>query len=95
MIPPTASPLSLAADVALLIVYGAVAGFFLFRFARRRRWVSFGVSMMTGGWMLLALFDLGLLRPRSDGLIRWWGVAVGVYLLATAFRAERREPGPK
>lgn len=84
VLPPAA-----AADVCLLLVYGAVIGFFLLRWVRFRRTPSLGVAMLPAGWVLVALWDLGILSPHPMGLWRWMGVAFGVWLLASAFRAER------
>jgi hypothetical protein len=73
------------ADVALLVVYGAVAGFFLSRALdiRRllaRRLASLGVALLPAGWFLVAAWGLGIWVPGWAA--RWCGVAFGLYLLA-------------
>lgn len=78
-----------AASVCLLLVYGGVITFFLLRWVRFRKPPSLGVAMLPTGWILVALWDLGILYPHPAGVFRWCGVVAGVWLLWSAFRAER------
>jgi hypothetical protein len=83
------------ADISLLVVYGAVAAFFASRAldGRRllaRRLASVGVALLPMGWILLAAWDLGLWAPGSSGLVRWFGVGFGLFLL-TRVRVTQRK----
>jgi hypothetical protein len=83
-----------AADVALLVVYGGVAAFFIYRFVRHRRMASVGVALLPMGWIVVALYDLNLIADGSS-FVRWCGVAVGLLVLTSVFRAEQVDPeGP-
>lgn len=84
-----------AASVGLLLVYGAVVLFFLYRFARHRRPPSVGVALLPGGWITLALWRLALITSAVLELIAWCGVVAGAVLLHLVVVAERVDPdGP-
>lgn len=82
--------LGLMADYLLLLTYGAVVFFFVWRYWKRRRPSSIGVALLPLGWFYVALLDLGALAA-ADGLIRLFGVGVGIYTLVTVVRAEGRD----
>jgi hypothetical protein len=89
---PSSSGPSLA-DCALLAVHGPVVGFFLWRYALKRRLASIGVALLPTGWLLLAVEGLGVARHADTLLARWLGVAFGVFLLTSVVREELRERG--
>ena len=83
------------ADVALLVVYGAVSGFFISRALDGRRLVqrrlaSVGVALLPTGWFVVAAWDLGLFAPLPSGAVRWFGVAVGLFLLTRVQATQRK-----
>jgi hypothetical protein len=88
---PTGTPLQRTADVFLLLVYGAVIFFFLWRFFRRRRLPSLFVALMPTGWVLVALFDLRIMEPHPTAVFRWGGVVVGTLLLWSVVKSEWRQ----
>lgn len=84
----TAAPKYLAADCALLVVYGAVAAFFFSRYLRHHRLPSIGVALLSLGWILFAATDLGLF---DTALERWVGVPTGIFLLSTAWWLDTKD----
>lgn len=85
---PQSANAATAADVALAVVYGGVIVFFLYRWFAHKKAASFGIALMSAGWIILALSDLGYVSRHPTGWLRWIGAAVGVYLLTSVFRAE-------
>jgi len=84
----------LLADVALLVVHGAVAGFFILRALEPnrllpRRLASLGVALLPTGWLVVAAWQLGVFRPNPSVFIRWFGVCLGVYLLSRVHATQR------
>jgi hypothetical protein len=90
------SELERLADVALLVVYGAVSSFFCWRYLAPDggRVASLGIALMPSGWFVVACWDLGVWHPHPLGLVRWAGVAFGVFLLTSVMRNERAAQHP-
>ncbi len=87
-----------AADVGLLVVYGAVGFFFLVRFAHLRKAPSLLLAVTIPlGWLLVAMWDLDILQPMPSAPIRWIGVIFGILLLQSVvtWRREADEPKPR
>jgi hypothetical protein len=82
---------SVAADVALVVVYGALGCFFVYRGVVARNPSSFGLAIsLPLGWMVLAGQGLQMFESAQLGkLLRWGGVGWGVYLLWSVTRHER------
>lgn len=76
-----------AADVAILVVYAFVVGYFLRRFWRFRKPPSLGIALLPIGWVLLALHH----RIMRDELLalKWGGVLLGVALIVSVTHADR------
>lgn len=85
------SPIEKTADVFLIAVYGAVAFFFLWRWTRHRRTPSIWIAGMASGWVLVAVFDLGVIEPNPYALLRLVGLVIGILLLVSVVRAERKD----
>lgn len=79
------------ADVFLLMTYGAVIFFFLWRFFRRRRLPSLFIALLPLGWVLVALWDLRIMEPHPTGAFRWAGVMIGALLLWAVVKSEWRQ----
>lgn len=89
--PKTAS--DAAADVALIFIYGAVFFFFFVRFLRYRKWPSFYLALSAPmGWVLLSLWDLGIMEPIEGAPLRWLGVLMGMLMLTSVVRWDKLDP---
>ena len=90
---------ALAADIVLIWVYGAIGGSFIERAMLPGRlpvWrlASLGISLMSMGWTLLPLMDFGLVGAGGLLVLRFLGIAFGVFLLSRLIAGRRREaPG--
>lgn len=87
--------LSRAGSIALLLVYGGVFFFFVYRFVRFRKPPSLTIAFVSTGWVVLACLRLGLIAGANLGLLCWIGVAFGAALLTLVIRADQvdqREP---
>lgn len=77
-------------------MYGAVFFFFFVRFVYLRKWSSLLLAMTSPiGWVLVALWDLGLMTPLPSAPARWLGVVSGVMLLHSVVKLERQNPEQK
>lgn len=81
---------SAAADVALLLAYGGVSCFFVYRFVRNRRPSSLACALLPSGWVVIACLDLGFFVLHT--WLKWAGVCVGLVALHFLFRAEVMDP---
>lgn len=86
------------ANYALLFVYALVFSFFAIKRyrankarARGHHRISLGIALSSLGWVWHALLALGWVRPLPYGLARWFGVAVGIYLLHATHPRHGRE----
>jgi hypothetical protein len=75
----------------LLVIYGAVIGFFVFRFVRRRRPTSLWICAVSLGWALAACMSLGIVEQMAANILCWAGLVVGVCTLWSGVAAELRE----
>lgn len=82
-----------AADVALLLTFGAVVSYFLNRLFRLRRLPSLGVALLPTGWILVALE--GAMAERAVGAVKWTGVALGLFVLGLVLSADRHDGGTR
>lgn len=79
-------------DVALIIVYGFVAAYFLRRFVLFRKWPSVAIAFLPLGWVVLAVEDP--LEVRFHGwlsLIKMLGLCLGFLLILTVVQADTSE----
>jgi CHASE2 domain-containing sensor protein len=83
-----------AADAAIVLEWGAVSGYFLWRWFRHRRLVSFCLAAMALGWLLM-----GLLEAREPHVVPVKAAALGLglvlwYSIWRVERAESKKEGP-
>lgn len=76
-----------AADLCLLLVYGAVVAYFVGRFVQYRVKASLGVALLPSGWFLVALHVQA--PAHALAVMKWCGVSAGVVLLALVLHADR------
>lgn len=91
--PDTVGALGRSADVLLLLVYGGIVFFFLFRFLQHRKLPSLGIALLPMGWIVISAHQLGILDERASNAGCWVGLVFGVFLAASLFDIERRRPG--
>lgn len=77
------------ADVALLLVYAAVVGYFLRRFFLKRKMPSLFIALLPMGWVLLALQSQTIAPLMSS--MKWIGVLLGALLMASVLHTDRTE----
>jgi hypothetical protein len=93
---PNLTTLQRIADWCLLAVYlPSLAWYGIYRWRVGRKLASIGIMLGFCGWLVIPLWDFGVLPHTSIGLFRWLGVAAGIFVLASALLAERRDPGGK
>lgn len=81
--------LRIVADVLLLIVYSAVAIYFVGRYARFRKLPSLGIALLPAGWILIGI--RGMTGGPIPVTIKLLGAAAGILLLASVLMADRRD----
>lgn len=81
--------MALAADSGLLIVYAAVAGYFLRRYFKRRVTASLYVSLLPFGWILIGV--RGLVGGSIPLVLKFAGIVAGSALLYSVLSTDRRE----
>lgn len=84
------------ANAGLLLVYGAVGFFYLWRYLRLRMFPSLFIALtLPTGWVMVALLGLGIWQPPPSGWPQWGGALLGCLLLVSCLRLEIAGNPPK
>jgi hypothetical protein len=89
MTPAPPTPAELTATVALLVTYGCIVGFFVYRYFKAGAAPSLGVALIGSRWVSEAAHDLARVHHSPTVVERWMGVLMGLFLLATAWAMDR------
>lgn len=78
-------------DLAIVLEWGVVVVYFIGRWLRHHRAISFCLAAMAGGWLLMGLLES---HPEHERAVKFASVSLGAVLWYTIWRVEHGEKRP-